>query len=71
MEVRDGERVEKKVAESFDVKSGESLGSWWVRYEWEGEGDGKVRGRVEVRGKPTRYFNIHEELLGDEWQVLG
>ncbi|KAF6767315.1 hypothetical protein PSEUBRA_003939 [Kalmanozyma brasiliensis GHG001] len=70
-----GESVEKLVAETFDVKSGASLGKWIAK--WDGSArskDGeewKAVGRVEVKGRPTRYFNVHEELLGDDWQVLG
>lgn len=71
----EGESVEKLVAETFDVKTGKSLGKWIAK--WDGSTrtkDGeewKAVGRVEVKGRPTRYFNVHEELLGDDWQVLG
>lgn len=75
--------VEKKIAETFDVKTGDSLGSWLVTYspetktkDVEGKGgaekvEWKAVGKVQVRGKPTRYFNVHEELLDEDWQVLG
>ncbi|CDR99177.1 hypothetical protein [Sporisorium scitamineum] len=72
----DGVVVEKKIAETFDVKSGESLGNWVVSYSPETktrteEGEWKATGKVRVQGKPTRYFNVHEELLDEDWQVLG
>lgn len=75
--------VHKKVAETFDVKTGKSLGEWWVKYSTQtqtkdaatqaeqGAATWKAVGRVEVKGKPTRYFNVHEELLDEDWQVLG
>ncbi|GAC96898.1 hypothetical protein PHSY_004482 [Pseudozyma hubeiensis SY62] len=69
--------VEKKIAETFDVKTGKSLGEWIVKYNSEVKqkaeqaGEWKTVGKVEVKGKPTRYFNVHEELLDEHWQVLG
>lgn len=69
--------VVKKIAETFDVKTGTCLGSWNVRYtseaktKDEGDGEWKLVGKTEVTGKPNRYFNVHEELIGEEWQVLG
>ena len=67
--------VDKKVAETFDVKTGKSLGKWIVKYDTQTKtkvgGECKAVGKVVVQGKPTRYFNVHEELLGDDWQVLG
>ncbi|SPO22335.1 uncharacterized protein UTRI_01013 [Ustilago trichophora] len=73
----------KKIAESFDVKSGKSLGSWIVKYSNQTQTNStqqsqhgqethqwKAVGKVQVLGKPTRYFNVHEELLGQDWQVL-
>ncbi|SJX61432.1 uncharacterized protein SRS1_10492 [Sporisorium reilianum f. sp. reilianum] len=71
-----GEAVENVVAETFDVKTGASLGRWIVRYDPEAKTKGedgvwKAVGTVQVQGRPTRYFNVHEELLDEDWQVLG
>ncbi|SPO21526.1 uncharacterized protein UTRI_01013_B [Ustilago trichophora] len=74
--------VTKKIAETFDVNSGKSLGSWIVKYssqtqtkstqqDSDVQDQWKATGKVEVQGNPTRYFNVHEELLGQDWQVLG
>ncbi|CBQ70756.1 conserved hypothetical protein [Sporisorium reilianum SRZ2] len=70
------EAVENVVAETFDVKTGVSLGRWIVRYDPEAKTKGedgvwKAVGTVQVQGRPTRYFNVHEELLDEDWQVLG
>lgn len=73
----------KKIAETFDLNSGKSLGSWFVKYSNQTQTKStqqtehgekvqqcKATGKVQVQGKPTRYFNVHEELLGQDWQVL-
>lgn len=52
------------VAETFDAKTGNSIGKWLVKYSGS-------TAQPQTIGKPTRYFNVHEELLGDDWQVLG
>lgn len=66
------ETVVKKIAETFDVKSGASLGSYSVTYSSaHQDAQGRAVGSVQVQGKPTRYFNVHEELLDESWQVLG
>ncbi|SNX82732.1 uncharacterized protein MEPE_01438 [Melanopsichium pennsylvanicum] len=74
--------IRKVVAETFDVKSGSKLGSWIVKYntntftnsnhDLHGDVDGsyKLQGNMETIGKPIRYFNVHEELLGQDWHVL-
>ncbi|PWZ03359.1 hypothetical protein BCV70DRAFT_204149 [Testicularia cyperi] len=71
----DQEEATKLVAETFDVKSGNSIGKWLVKYSsqtQEKQGDTwKAKGVSQIIGKPTRYFNVHEELLGEDWQVLG
>jgi hypothetical protein len=58
-----------KVAETIDDKTGTSKGTWAVTYA--PAADGGASAKVVVKGKPTRYFNVHEELLGEDWQVLG
>ncbi|SPO35366.1 uncharacterized protein PSFLO_00837 [Pseudozyma flocculosa] len=67
--------VTKVVSETVDVKTGKVVGRWVVKYDASTRtkaGDGwKMEGRCEVEGKPSRYFNVHEELLDDEWRVLG
>lgn len=68
--------VMRKVAETFDVKSAKSLGCWMIKYNTQAKTKGqdgvwRTQGKVHVEGKPTRYFNVHEELLGEDWQVLG
>ncbi|KAJ1034557.1 hypothetical protein NDA18_001413 [Ustilago nuda] len=75
----EGKEVVKKVAETFDWKTGASLGVWSVKYtrqaQQKGQGEAaepyKMVAKTEVAGKPNRYFNVHEELLGQDWQVLG
>ncbi|PWN53048.1 hypothetical protein IE53DRAFT_384483 [Violaceomyces palustris] len=61
------------VSETVDVKSGEVIGRWWARWDTptSDKGGVNIQGRCEIEGKPVRYFNVHEELLGDEWRVLG
>ena len=61
--------ITKQVAETIDDKSGTSKGTWAVTYAPAAEGGASAK--VVVKGKPTRYFNVHEELLGEDWQVLG
>lgn len=69
------QQLDKKIAETFDVKTGASLGSWSVTYSAQTQTNdaqpSKALGKVQVQGKPTRYFNVHEELLDEHWQVLG
>lgn len=72
----DAHKMHIKIAETFDVKSGTSLGEWMVKYDTHANQTtqtdrAKAVANVQVRGKPTRYFNVHEELLDENWQVLG
>lgn len=64
------------VAETIDVKKGVVVGRWWARWRSDArtrleDGTWAVEGVCEAEGKPVRYFNVHEELLGEEWKVLG
>ncbi|KDN46489.1 hypothetical protein K437DRAFT_223576 [Tilletiaria anomala UBC 951] len=58
------------VAESIDVRSGKVKGRWWATPSQ--SDDGKTTGSFTCRreGKPVRYFNVHDELLGEDWQIL-
>lgn len=53
------------ITQSRYAKSGEVRGSFVLSQQKE-EGIAKV----EAVGYPLRHFQVHEELLGEEWQVL-
>ncbi|KAL9939481.1 hypothetical protein V8E36_001298 [Tilletia maclaganii] len=38
--------------------------------ETEAEAEWRMQGVCKVEGKPVTHFNVHEELLDDEWRVL-
>ncbi len=60
------------VAESVDVRSGKVLGRWLADLQDSAAaaaGEGKTV-QCKSEGKPVRHFNVHDELLGEEWQIL-
>lgn len=52
------------VAETRDLKTNRVVGSWW------GTVDEAGQVKCVAEGKPVRHFQVHEELLGDEWRIL-
>ncbi|KAN0061024.1 hypothetical protein ACQY0O_006758 [Thecaphora frezii] len=67
--------VTKVVSETVEAKTGKVVGRWIAKYDattmTKTEDGWKMEGRCEVEGKPIRYLNVHEELLDDDWRVLG
>ncbi|PWN23891.1 hypothetical protein BCV69DRAFT_279800 [Microstroma glucosiphilum] len=67
------------VSETFDAKSGKVVGKWWAERvagtasnSGKGaQGEFKEEARCFAEGKPVRHFQVHEELLGEEWRILG
>lgn len=67
------------VSETVDAKSGKSVGKWWAERvtgtatnSGKGtQGEFKEEARCFAEGKPVRHFQVHEELLGEEWRILG
>ena len=62
-----GQEGRTLVAESVDVRSGRVRGRWWATSA-QGEGAGEMTCSSE--GKPVRYFNVHDDLLDENWQIL-
>ncbi|PWN30566.1 hypothetical protein BDZ90DRAFT_229582 [Jaminaea rosea] len=52
------------IAETKDLKTDRVVGSWW------GQVDDAGQVKCTGQGKPVRHFQVHEELLGDEWRIL-
>jgi len=68
--------VEILIAETRHAKSGALKGRYLARYSKGAkskgkDGEWKSEGVCLEEGKVQRYFNVHEELLGEEWKVLG
>jgi hypothetical protein len=67
------------VSETFDAKSGKVVGKWWAERvagtatnsDKGAQGEFKEEARCFAEGKPVRHFQVHEELLGEEWRILG
>lgn len=65
------------IAETRHAKTGELKGRWIAKWSDETktkdlkDGSWKSEGICYEKGKVVKYFNVHEELLGDEWKVLG
>ncbi|CAO1629182.1 unnamed protein product [Sympodiomycopsis kandeliae] len=69
----DQEKVQ--VSETIDVKSGKVVGSWWaesVAGTATSHGDGQFKQSVICysEGNPVTHFQVHEEVLGDDFRIL-
>lgn len=65
------------IAETRHAKSGELKGRYIAKWSNDTKrkdqehGGWKSEGICYETGKVQKFFNVHEELLGDEWKVLG
>lgn len=65
------------VAETRDLKSAKLVGRWWAEMvpgaKSAAGSDCEITIDVHCfgEGKPVRHFQVHEELLGEEWRILG
>lgn len=66
------------VAETANASTGKVVGRLWAervpgtatRVEGD-DAEFKQEARVYAEGKPVRAFQVHEELLSDDWRILG
>ncbi|CEH18246.1 hypothetical protein CBOM_04659 [Ceraceosorus bombacis] len=63
------------ISETRFAQSGKLRGRLLVRYSKDAltrgeDGSWKAEGRILKQGKPCRHFQVHEAMLGEEWQVL-
>lgn len=75
----DGQVKQVLVSQTVDAVNGKVVGSWWARNVPgtatrvdDGGEDGNFRQDIEcfAEGKPVRHFQVHEELLGDDFRIL-
>ncbi|CAO1625805.1 unnamed protein product [Parajaminaea phylloscopi] len=65
------------VAETRNLKTGSLVGQWWAETVPGAKSAPANGGKFaqDVRcvgvGKPVRHFQVHEELLGEDWRILG
>lgn len=65
------------VAETKDLKSGRIVGKWWAEAvpgtsskSASAESGFQQEVRCVAEGRPATHFQVHEELLGDDWRIL-
>lgn len=69
---RTGASVTKLLAETRDMKTGKTVGRYWATWDKDeaASAKGQEGKQCAQEGNVVRHFNVQEDLLGEDWQVL-